>query len=88
MIESLAALCYNGFNFESKGSFAMKKRKGLSVNGLISKLYGGLNMSWINVILFAVGTAVLTAIFLIVRVFRGTSFEMMGLPLKPGFSSP
>lgn len=60
----------------------MKKRKGLSVNGLISKLYGGLNMSWINVILFAVGTAVLTAIFLIVRVFRGTSFEMMGVTFE------
>ena len=30
---------------------------------LIEKVYGELNMSWRNVILFAVGTAVLTAIF-------------------------
>ena len=33
---------------------------------LTDKLYGGLPMSWPAVILFAVGTAVLTAVFLIV----------------------
>lgn len=53
--------------------------KKLEKNGLINKIYGGLNMSWISVILFAVGTAVLTAIFLIVPVFKGTSFEQMGV---------
>ena len=53
--------------------------KKLEKNGLIHTLYGGLNMSWLSVILFAVGTAVLTAIFLIVPVFKGTSFEQMGV---------
>lgn len=56
----------------------MEMKKDLSVNGLISKMYGGLDMSWKNVVLFAVGTAVLTAFFLIVPVFKDTSFEMMG----------
>lgn len=42
------------------------------------RIFGGIRMSWTNVILFAVGTAVLTAVFMIVPVFRGTSFERMG----------
>ena len=45
---------------------------------LIEKAYGGLDMSWRNVILFAVGTAVLTAFFMIVPIFKDTSFERMG----------
>ena len=42
------------------------------------KLYGGLNMSWPVVILFATATAILTAIFLIVPIFKNTSFYRMG----------
>lgn len=45
-------------------------------------LFGGLQMSWPAVILFAVGTAVLTSLFLIVPVFRDTSFERMGVTLE------
>ena len=42
------------------------------------KLYGGLSMSWSAVILYALGSAVLTAFFLIVPVFKNTSFHRMG----------
>lgn len=49
---------------------------------LTDKLYGGLPMSWLAVILFAVGTAVLTAVFLIVPVFKDTSFERMGVTFE------
>jgi hypothetical protein len=48
----------------------------------VDKLYGGLNMSWLMVILFAVGVALLTAVFLIVPVFEGTSFERMGVTFE------
>ena len=42
-------------------------------------MYGGLNMSWPAVILFAVGTAVLTSAFLIFPIFKDTSFNRMGV---------
>ena len=42
------------------------------------KLYGGLAMSWSAVVLYALGTAILTAFFLIVPVFKDTSFRRMG----------
>ena len=45
-------------------------------------LFGGINMSWPAVLLFAVGTAVLTAVFLIVPVFKDTSFERMGVTFE------
>lgn len=45
---------------------------------LTDKLFGGLNMSWPVVIIFAVATAVVTAVFLIVPVFQNTSFIRMG----------
>ena len=48
----------------------------------LDRLYGGLNMSWTAVILFAVGAAVLTAVFLIVPIFKNTSFERMGVTLE------
>ena len=54
----------------------MKKKSRL--RRLTDRLYGGLPMSWPAVILFAVGTAVLTAVFLIVPIFKDTSFERMG----------
>ena len=49
---------------------------------LLDKLYGGLNMNWLTVALLAVGTAALTAVFLIVPVFKNTSFERMGVTLE------
>ena len=42
------------------------------------KLFGGINMSWVKVILFAVITAVITAVFLILPIFDHTSFREMG----------
>lgn len=48
----------------------------------IDKLYGGLNMSWRNVVLFALGTAVLTTIFLVVPIFKNTSFIRMGVTFE------
>ncbi len=47
-----------------------------------NKLYGGMNLTWPGVILYAVGTALLTAVFLIVPIFRGTSFVRMGETLE------
>ena len=46
---------------------------------ITDKLFGGIEMTWLKVLLFAVGTAILTAIFLIVPLFRHTSFEQMGV---------
>ena len=46
------------------------------------KIFGGLNMSWLAVILFAVGTAILTCVFLLVPVFKDTSFERMGVTVE------
>ncbi len=51
----------------------------------LEKIYGGLTMSWPVVILLAVGAAVLTAAFLIVPAFKGTSFERMGVYLEAWF---
>ena len=60
----------------------MKKSESNILRRLTDKLYGGLNMSWLTVILFAVGTAVLTAVFLIVPLFKDTSFERMGVTFE------
>ena len=49
---------------------------------LTAKLYGGINLTWFKVILFAVGTAVLTTIFLVVPIFKDTSFMRMGETLE------
>ena len=46
------------------------------------KLYGGISLTWPAVILYAVGTAVLTTIFLVVPIFRDTSFMRMGETLE------
>lgn len=45
---------------------------------ITDKLYGGLKMSWLFVILYAVATAVLTTVFLVVPIFYRTSFMRMG----------
>ncbi|MBQ1407910.1 MAG: hypothetical protein IIY88_07230 [Eubacterium sp.] len=42
-------------------------------------------MTWLKVILLAVGTAIVTAVFLIFPVFRNTSFERMGVHLEAWF---
>lgn len=60
----------------------METKKEQFANGILGRLYGGLNMSWRNVILFAVGAAVLTAILLIVPVFKDTSFELVGVTFE------
>lgn len=52
------------------------------INKLTDRLFGGIDMSWPKVIIFAVGTAVLTAVFLIMPVFRNTSFQSMGVTLE------
>ena len=49
---------------------------------LLDRIYGGLNMSWPIVILYAVGTAVLTSVFLILPVFQDTSFQRMGVYME------
>ena len=43
------------------------------------KVFGGLNMSWLFVVLLAVGSAVLTSVFIIIPVFKNTSFYRMGV---------
>jgi len=48
----------------------------------VGKLYGGLNMGWPAVLLLAVLSAALTAVFLIVPVFQNTSFQRMGVYLE------
>ncbi len=42
------------------------------------KIFGGINFTWPGVIIYAIGTAILTAIFLIVPIFKDTSFAKMG----------
>ena len=49
---------------------------------LTDRLYGGLSMTWPVVLLFAVGAAAVTALFLIVPAFQNTSFERMGVTLE------
>ena len=55
------------------------KSSGNKILDLIYKLYGGINMTWPKVLLLAVGSAVITAIFLLVPIFKNTSFERMGV---------
>ena len=54
-------------------------------SGFLARLFGGLNMSWPAVIIMAVGAAVLTTVFLVVPLFKGTSFERMGVHLEAWF---
>ena len=46
------------------------------------KLFGGINMTWPKVLIFALATAIVTAIVLIVPVFKYTSFQEMGVHLE------
>lgn len=56
----------------------MTEKTNHTLKRFADKLYGGLPMSWSAVILYALGSAVLTAFFLIVPVFNNTSFHRMG----------
>ena len=58
----------------------MEKKSAL--RKITDKLYGGIDLTWPKLILYAVGTAVLTAVFLVVPVFKGTSFARMGETLE------
>lgn len=49
---------------------------------IVDKLFGGINFTWPKLILFAIGAAVLTSIFLIVPIFKDTSFAKMGETLE------
>lgn len=60
----------------------MKHSEQGALRRMTDRLYGGLNMSWIAVIAFAVGAAVLTAVFLIVPLFKNSSLERMGVTLE------
>lgn len=46
------------------------------------KIYGGLNMSWPAVIIFAVASAAITAAVLIIPIFKDTSFERIGVTFE------
>lgn len=53
--------------------------------GLLNKIFGGLNMSWPVVIIYAVVSALVTALFLIVPAFAETSFHRVGETLEAWF---
>ena len=60
----------------------MEEKEPNMIKRWTDKLYGGLNMTWLTVILYAVGAAVLTSVFLVLPVFKNTSFERMGVTLE------
>ncbi len=60
----------------------MEENKASKLKRLTDKVYGGLNMSWLTVVLFAVATAVLTAVILIVPIFKDTSFAEIGVTFE------
>ena len=58
----------------------MEKRS--TLRRFTDKLYGGINLTWPGIILYAVGSAVLTTVFLVLPIFHGTSFVRMGETLE------
>ena len=48
----------------------------------MDRLFGGINMTWPNVIILAVLSAVATAVFLTVPFFKNTSFERTGVTFE------
>lgn len=56
----------------------MREKPNRTLKRATDTLFGGLPMSWKAVILYALGCAVVTAVFLIVPVFENTSFHRMG----------
>ena len=73
-----------GCNNFYKGVFLMVKEKS-KLRIFTDKLFGGLNMSWPAVIIFAVASAVVTSVFLIVPIFSNTSFYEMGVSFEAWF---
>ena len=61
-------------DLENENKSLMKK--------VTDKLFAGLDMSWLTVILMAVISAIITAVFLQVPIFKDTSFERMGIDLE------
>ena len=51
-------------------------------NGFLRRLFGGVNMTWPVVLLYAVGTALVTGLFLILPIFKNTSFQRVGETLE------
>lgn len=60
----------------------LEQSKTSKLRQVTNKLYGGLELGWIAIILLAVVSAVITAVFLQVPVFKETSFERMGVDLE------
>ena len=60
----------------------MEERSTSALRRFTDKLYGGIDLTWPVVILYAIGTAVLTTVFLVVPIFKGTSFSKMGETLE------
>lgn len=56
----------------------MEETKKSLLRRCTDKLFGGIDMKWWKVIVFAVATAVVTFIFLVLPVFENTSFRRMG----------
>ena len=54
----------------------------MSKTKFTDKLFGGIRMSWVKVILFAVVTAVVTSMFLLLPIFDNTSFREMGVSFE------
>lgn len=52
------------------------------IKKMTDKLFGGINMTWLKVLIFAAATAILTSVFLIVPIFKNTSFEQMGVTFE------
>lgn len=65
-----------------KGNHKMEDKKKNFLKHCTDKIYGGLKMSWLFVIIFAVAAAVLTAAILIIPAFKDTSFAEIGVTLE------
>ncbi len=52
------------------------------IKKMTDKLFCGINMTWLKVLIFAAATAILTSVFLIVPIFKNTSFEQMGVTFE------
>lgn len=63
----------------------MEENKTAEKSGVLQKLYGGIEMSWVKVIALALISAVITTVFLVVPIFKDTSFERMGIDFEAWF---
>lgn len=60
----------------------MENKEKKQEKSLACRLFGSLPMGWSAVLAFAVAAAVLTAVFLICPVFKGSSFERLGVTFE------